>query len=164
MMTMHFILQDNSLQDLIQFTDKTNLIFKTLDGKEFIFGEIESEADFEREVVSLGQNEEFMRFLEERSKEPGRRYTLAEVEEMAGIDPDEYDFHLNTTKIINVTNPALKLNKLIKRAEGKTLLFKLPDTREYVLAELNYLDASHAFLNDHDKISEMMEERYKVKR
>jgi hypothetical protein len=164
MMTMHFVLQDNDLQDLIQFVKNTNLIFKTLDGKEFIFGEIESEAEFEREVASLGQNEEFMKFLEERSNEPGKRYTLEEVEEMLDIDPSEYYFNFGTTELIEVSDASLRLADLIERAKGKTLRFKFPDTREYVLAELNYLDASHAFLHDHAEISEMMEERYKVQK
>jgi hypothetical protein len=163
MMTMHFILEDNSLQDLIEFTNNRNLIFKTLNGKEYIFGEIESEADFEREIEAMVNSSDFAKLAEERSKESGKSYSLEEVEEMLDLNSDEYDFHFGTTELIEVSDASLRLADLIDKAKGKTLRFKFPDTREFVLAELNYLDASHAFLHDHAEISEMMEERYKVK-
>jgi hypothetical protein len=59
-----------SLEELFNLAENETLILKMPNGEEFVFGELETEADFEREVEALSQNEEFMKFLAERGKDP----------------------------------------------------------------------------------------------
>ena len=44
------------------------------------------EDDFDAEIEALSRNREFMAFLEERSKEKGKSYSLAEVKKRLGLD------------------------------------------------------------------------------
>lgn len=55
-----------TLQELVALADAENIIIKTEQGKQFLLAEID---DFALEVEMLRNSEEFMSFLDERSKE-----------------------------------------------------------------------------------------------
>lgn len=57
-----------SLRELVELADEENIIIKTPKGREFILAELD---DFEFEVAQLKNSEEFLAFLDERSKERG---------------------------------------------------------------------------------------------
>jgi hypothetical protein len=69
----------------LKLVSKGSVVFKTKEGREFVFAEIDDEdEEFEQEVALLSQNEEFMQFLEERSKAK-KKYSLAEIKERLGL-------------------------------------------------------------------------------
>lgn len=70
-----------SINDLLKLAREENIILRLPDGQEFLLAEID---DFEREIELTRNNEELMRFLDERSKNP-RTYTLNEVREQLGL-------------------------------------------------------------------------------
>jgi hypothetical protein len=78
-------LENLTIKDLLKLASKGSVVFKTVEGREFVFAEIDDDdADFEEEVALLSQNEEFMQFLEERSKAK-KKYSLAEIKERLGL-------------------------------------------------------------------------------
>jgi hypothetical protein len=70
-----------SVNELLKLAREENIILRSPDGQEFLLAEID---DFEREIELTRNNEEFMRFLDERSRNP-RTYTLNEVREQLGL-------------------------------------------------------------------------------
>ena len=54
-----------SLKEILELASEENIILRTQDGREFVLAEID---DFDREVELTRQNEEFMQFLDERSR------------------------------------------------------------------------------------------------
>ena len=59
--------QERALQALLKRASQENLILRAPDGREFIVAELD---DFDREIELQRQNKEFMRFLDERGREP----------------------------------------------------------------------------------------------
>ncbi|HAG08204.1 MAG TPA: hypothetical protein DCK87_01370 [Desulfotomaculum sp.] len=70
-----------SINELLKLARDENIILKLPDGQEFLLAEID---DFEREIELTRENEELMKFLDERSKNP-RTFTLNEVREQLGL-------------------------------------------------------------------------------
>lgn len=70
-----------SINDLLKLAREENIILRLPDGQEFLLAEID---DFKREIELTRNNEDLMRFLDERSKNP-RTYTLNEVREQLGL-------------------------------------------------------------------------------
>jgi hypothetical protein len=77
-----------SLEELFSLAEGENLLLKLPNGEEFIFAEMETEAEFEREVEALSQNVEFRKFLAERSKDPNRRLLADVIKEYEAEDDD----------------------------------------------------------------------------
>ncbi len=71
-----------TIEELIGFLNKENIIIKTPEGRMFVFAEID---DFDREIQLTRENKDLMQFLEERSKETKTR-TLASVRERLGLN------------------------------------------------------------------------------
>lgn len=57
-----------TLDELLALATSESVHILTGDGEEFI---LEAASEYEREVETLGKSEKFMRFLAERSNEPG---------------------------------------------------------------------------------------------
>ena len=67
--------------DVLELASEDNLVLETRDGRQFIVAEID---DFDREIELIRQNEELMRFLDERSKET-TTYSLSEVRKQLNL-------------------------------------------------------------------------------
>ena len=67
--------------ELIELAEQDTLILKKPDGTEFVLSVID---DFAAEVEALGQNEEFMAFLAQRSRST-KRLSLEEAQKRLGI-------------------------------------------------------------------------------
>lgn len=61
--------------EILALADKDIVILKAPEGLEFVLAAVDN---FAQEVALVGQNEELMQFLAERSKET-KRYTLSQV-------------------------------------------------------------------------------------
>lgn len=70
-----------TLYELVELADQENVIIKTEQGKQFLLAEID---DFELEVEMLKNSEEFMAFLDERSKGRGKT-PIEELRKELGI-------------------------------------------------------------------------------
>lgn len=68
--------RDVTVQELLRWAAGEAVLIRDEKGNEFILEEAD---DLEREAAELGSNEAFMRFLSERSKEPGT-ITLDQIE------------------------------------------------------------------------------------
>ncbi|HEV2854594.1 MAG TPA: hypothetical protein VHC97_17495 [Thermoanaerobaculia bacterium] len=71
----------SKLAELLDLAGEENVLLKTPDGREFVLAEVD---DFEAEVEAVCQNQDLMKFLEERSREE-KTYSLAEVEKKLGL-------------------------------------------------------------------------------
>jgi len=71
-----------SLKEILELASEENIILRTQDGREFVLAEID---DFDREVELTRQNEEFMQFLDERSRER-KTFTLDQVRQQLGLE------------------------------------------------------------------------------
>ena len=67
--------------DLLKQAQTENLILKSPDGVEYILAEID---DFDREIELTRQNEDFMKFLDNRARQP-KTIPLEEVKRQLGI-------------------------------------------------------------------------------
>jgi hypothetical protein len=74
--------EKHSIDDLISLAKSEAVLIHSLDGHDFILEEAD---EFDREVASLGTNDKFMSFLEERSKEEND-IPLKEVTKRRGIE------------------------------------------------------------------------------
>jgi hypothetical protein len=70
-----------SVNELLKLAREENIILRLPDGQEFLLAEID---DFEREIELTRENEELMKFLDERSHNP-RTFTLNEVREQLDL-------------------------------------------------------------------------------
>jgi hypothetical protein len=70
-----------SVDELLKLAGEENIILRFPNGREFLLAEID---DFEREIELTRENEELMKLLDERSKNP-RTLTLNEVREQLGL-------------------------------------------------------------------------------
>jgi hypothetical protein len=149
-----------SLEDLIQLSKKDNLVLKTLSGKEFIFGELQSEADFEREIEATVNSPDFIKLGEERSKEPQVYYTLEEVRKHLGIDEDENVLRrvVGEEKIINFSTEKKSLEELLQMAVASNLILQFSYEEEYLLADVEYYDFSNSLLNGGSVVWDYVEE------
>jgi hypothetical protein len=71
-----------SLSDLLHIANEDNVILRTAEGREYILAEID---DFEHEVELVRQNQELMKFLEQRSQ-TSQTYTIEQAREILEID------------------------------------------------------------------------------
>ena len=71
-----------SLVELVELADEENIIIKTPQGREFILAELD---DFDLEVEQLKNSEEFMAFLDQRSKERGTT-SIEELRKELGLN------------------------------------------------------------------------------
>lgn len=67
--------------DVLQLATEDNIILKTEDGRQFVLAEID---DFDKEIELTRQNEELMRFLDERSQET-TTFSLREVRKQLNL-------------------------------------------------------------------------------
>ncbi len=77
----------SGLAELLDIAKKEMVLLTTPEGREFILtgvGEL-GEDDFDAEVAALSRNQEFMDFLEERSRET-KRISLAEAKRRLELD------------------------------------------------------------------------------
>jgi hypothetical protein len=63
------------LDEVLKLASEENIILKTVDGRNFVLAEVD---DFEREIQLTRQNQELMRFLDDRSMET-KTYSIDEV-------------------------------------------------------------------------------------
>ncbi len=70
-----------TLHELVILADQENVIIRTAQGRQFLLAELD---DFELEVERLKNSEEFMAFLDERSKERGTT-SIEELRKELGI-------------------------------------------------------------------------------
>jgi hypothetical protein len=68
MKTIDLTIDTPTLQKLLELADQENVIIKTAPGRQFLFAELD---EFAVEVEMLKKSEDFMAFLDERSKERG---------------------------------------------------------------------------------------------
>lgn len=68
--------------EILAQADEDTIILKTPEGREFVLAAVDN---FAQEVALVGQNEELMQFLAQRSKET-KRYTLSEVREQLNAE------------------------------------------------------------------------------
>lgn len=71
-----------TLMEILSQADEDTLIFRTSEGREFVIAAVDK---FAQEVALVGQNEELMQFLAQRSKET-KRYTLSQVREQLNAE------------------------------------------------------------------------------
>lgn len=71
-----------NLEAVLNLASKENVLLETLDGREFVLAEIDN---FDREVELTRQNQELMKFLNERSKEQ-KTLTLNQVRQQLGLE------------------------------------------------------------------------------
>jgi len=83
MKTINISAQEKKLHGLLKKASQENLILKGPDGREFILAELD---DFDREIELQRQNEELMRFLDERGREKAT-LSLADVRKKLGLTP-----------------------------------------------------------------------------
>lgn len=70
-----------NLEKVLKLASKENIILKSLEGREFILAEVD---DFDREIELVRQNQELMRFLDNRSKET-KTFTSEQVRKQLKI-------------------------------------------------------------------------------
>lgn len=70
-----------SVNDILKLASEENIILTLPDGHEFLLAEIDN---FDREIELTRENQELMKFLDERSKNP-RVFSLDEVREQLGL-------------------------------------------------------------------------------
>ncbi|MBU0568078.1 hypothetical protein KJ693_04850 [bacterium] len=75
MRTIELLDKPSGIDEVLKLASKENIILRTLDGREFILAEVD---DFDKEIELTRQNQELMKFLEERSKET-ETFTLKQV-------------------------------------------------------------------------------------
>jgi len=75
MRTIELLDKPSGIDEVLKLASKENIILRTLDGREFILAEVD---DFDKEIELTRQNQELMKFLEERSKE-AETFTLKQV-------------------------------------------------------------------------------------
>jgi hypothetical protein len=73
--------RSKSILDLLKQAQTENLILQSPDGVEYILAEID---DFDREIELTRQNEELMKFLEQRAQQT-KTIPLADVKRQLGI-------------------------------------------------------------------------------
>lgn len=73
------------LGELLELASNQNIILRTPDGRDFVLAEVD---DFDRELELIRQNQELLRFLEDRSK-TDRTYTLDEIRQQLQISERE---------------------------------------------------------------------------
>ena len=71
-----------TLMEILDQADEDTIILKTPEGREFLLAAVDN---FAQEVALVGQNEELMQFLAQRSKEK-KRYTLSQVREQLNAE------------------------------------------------------------------------------
>ncbi len=71
-----------TLMEILSQADEDTIILKTPEGREFVLAAVDN---FAQEVALVGQNEELMQFLVQRSKEK-KRYTLSQVREQLNAE------------------------------------------------------------------------------
>jgi hypothetical protein len=71
-----------TLMEILAQADEATIILKTPEGREFVLAAVDN---FAQEVALVGQNEELMQFLAQRSKET-KRYTLSQVREQLNAE------------------------------------------------------------------------------
>lgn len=71
-----------TLMEILSQADEDTIILKTPEGREFVLAAVDN---FAQEVALVGQNEELMQFLAQRSKEK-KRYTLSQVREQLNAE------------------------------------------------------------------------------
>lgn len=76
MITLDLRYQQITLEELLHAARSETVLIVTEEGQRYI---LEAADDFDREVAALGSSREFLDFLAERRKEPGR-IALEEVE------------------------------------------------------------------------------------
>ena len=76
MKTIHLSEIVPTLMEILAQADEATIILKTPEGREFVLAAVDN---FAQEVALVGQNEELMQFLDQRSKET-ERYTLVKLE------------------------------------------------------------------------------------
>lgn len=81
MRTIELVHVDLTLAELIELAEQDTLILQKLDGTEFVLSTVD---DFSAEVEALGQNQEFMDFLVQRSRSTKRLY-LEDARKRLGI-------------------------------------------------------------------------------
>ena len=81
MRTIELAQSNLTLVELIDLAEEDTLILRKPDGKEFVLSTVD---DFSAEVAALGQNQEFMDFLAQRSRST-RRVSLEGARKRLGI-------------------------------------------------------------------------------
>jgi len=71
-----------TLMEILSQADEDTIILKTPEGREFVLAAVDN---FAQEVALVGQNEELMQFLAQRSQET-KRYTLSQVREQLNAE------------------------------------------------------------------------------
>lgn len=71
-----------TLMEILSQADEDTIILRTPEGREFVLAAVDN---FAQEVALVGQNEELMQFLAQRSKET-KRYTLSQVREQLNVE------------------------------------------------------------------------------
>lgn len=71
-----------TLMEILSQADEDTIILRTPEGREFLLAAVDH---FAQEVALVGQNEELMQFLAQRSKEK-KRYTLSQVREQLNAE------------------------------------------------------------------------------
>ena len=71
-----------NLEAILNLASEENILLETLEGREFVLAEIDN---FDREVELIRQNQEFMNFLDERSREQ-KTLTLNQVRQQLGLE------------------------------------------------------------------------------
>lgn len=82
MKTIHLSEIVPTLMEILAQADEATIILKTPEGREFVLAAVDN---FAQEVALVGQNEELMQFLDQRSKET-ERYTLSQVREQLNAE------------------------------------------------------------------------------
>lgn len=73
--------QKPSIDEILAMAKSEPVLIQGIDGGRYVLEEAD---EFEREVALLGKSQKFMRFLEERSKETGRK-SIAQVAKKVGM-------------------------------------------------------------------------------
>ncbi len=68
--------------EILSQADEDTIILRTPEGREFVLAAVDN---FAQEVALVGQNEELMQFLAQRSKDK-KRYTLSQVREQLNAE------------------------------------------------------------------------------
>lgn len=75
MKTIELSIELPPLREVLEMAAEESVLLRTPEGREFVLSEVD---DLDEEVALIRQNQELLRFLEERSRE-GERFTLDEV-------------------------------------------------------------------------------------
>ena len=71
-----------TLMEILDQADEDTIILKTPEGREFLLAAVDN---FAQEVALVGQNEELMQFLAQRSKDT-KRYNFSQVREQLNAE------------------------------------------------------------------------------